>query len=172
MKTSESGRTTVRRTITVARPARDIYAFWRDPARLAVLLRDMVQVSPTQQGTHWKMDGVLGTSTEWDAVLTGDDPGRGLEWRSVGGDEDHRSLRIDLLPAPGEQGTEIALTFEFQPPGGVLGDALAKLFAVPPNTMAGKALHRFKALAETGEIPTLRYNTSTREEAIGQGEQK
>ena len=172
MKTSETGRTTVRRSITVGRSATDIYAAWRDPASLAVLLRDMVDVTPTERGTHWKMHGVLGTSTEWDAVLSGDLPGRSVEWRAVGDDNRHRSLRIELAPAPGNQGTEIVLVFEFDPPGGILGDALSKLFAVPPNTMAGKALHRFKALAETGEIPTLRYNTSTREEAVGPGEQK
>ena len=171
MKTSESGRTKVRRTVTVARSAADIHAFWRDPANLSLLLQDMVHITPTPQGTHWKMDGVLGMSTEWDAVLAADTPEQGLEWRSVG-DEHHHSLRIDLLPAPGGQGTETALTLELDPPGGVVGEALAKVFAVPPKTMAGKALHRFKAFAETGEIPTLRHNTSTREEAVGAGEQK
>jgi uncharacterized membrane protein len=81
-------------------------------------------------------------------------------------------LRIDLAPAPGDQGTETTLTFTFDPPGGVVGEALAKLFAVPPNTMAGKALRRFKALCEAGEMPTLRHNPSARTESTEPGEQK
>ncbi len=173
MKTSESGRTEVRRTVTVARSATDVYAFWRDPQNLAVLLSDMVEVTPGDGGrTHWKLEGVLGTKTEWDAALTGDIPGRGLEWRGADGDDRHRSLRIDLAPAPGDQGTETTLTFTFDPPGGVVGEALAKLFAVPPNTMAGKALRRFKALCEAGEMPTLRHNPSARTESTEPGEQK
>ena len=49
---------------------------------------------------------------------------------------------------------------DFVPPGGVLGEAASKLLNVVPGMLAGKALRRFKSLAETGEIPTTEHNPS------------
>ena len=41
------------------------------------------------------------------------------------------------------------------PPGGMLGEALLKLFGgVVPRELLSKSLHYFKSLVETGEIPT------------------
>ncbi|RYZ68087.1 MAG: SRPBCC family protein [Proteobacteria bacterium] len=172
MKIDDSGTITVRRSITIARSEAELYAVWRDPERLAALLTDVVQVTPAGPGrTHWSMHAVVGT-TEWDAVLVEDDGSRALEWRAVDGSALANRFRIELAPAPGNQGTEVTLTLRFVPPGGVLGEALEKLFAVPPDVLIGKMLYRFRAYAQTGEIPTLRYNSAHREYADQPGEQK
>jgi len=44
---------------------------------------------------------------------------------------------------------------EYQPPGGVLGTAIAKLFGEEPGQQIGDELNRFKQLMEAGEIATI-----------------
>ena len=69
---------------------------------------------------------------------------------------------IRFRPAPGDWGTKVRLRFRFASPSGVLGEAASKLLNVVPSMLAGKALRRFKSLAETGEIPTTEHNPSAR----------
>ncbi|HKO50308.1 MAG TPA: SRPBCC family protein [Polyangiaceae bacterium] len=165
--------TEVRRSITVGRPAHELYAIWRDPQNLATLLRGLVEVTPTAiDRAHWTMRGQLGTKTEWDAALVLDIPSEAISWESVEDQGPERGLSIRFAPAPANQGTEAVMVFRFDPPGGVIGEALSKLFSIAPDLMLVKVLHRFKALAETGEVPTLEWNPSHRAESEQAGEQQ
>lgn len=167
MKIDDSGRTTVQRSITISRPSAELYAIWRDPKNLAAILTEVVEVTATAADrAHWKMrSGVLGVTTEWDATLVSDVPGRSIEWQAEEGAALANTLRIDFAPAPGNQGSEVTLTFRFAPPGGALGETLDKMFFVPPEALIGKMLYRFRAYVQTGEIPTLRFNPSHRVDA-------
>jgi uncharacterized membrane protein len=62
-------------------------------------------------------------------------------------------------------GTQVTLHFTFDPPGGTLGNKMAKRLNIVPSMLAEKALRRFKSLAETGEIPTLKHNPAARADA-------
>jgi uncharacterized membrane protein len=122
--------------------------------------------------THWRIMGIFGISREWDAVLAVDIPGKVIEWKSLGRGQDERELRIQFAPAPAGQGSETTLIFRYDPPGGTGLGTLSKLFALAPDLMLGKVLYRFKAFAETGEIPTLRFNAAHRKGADQPGEQR
>src|SRR4051794_31062971 len=133
-KSEDSALTEVRRSITVDRPAPELYAIWRDPERLGGLLHGLLEVTSLGgDRSHWVMRGQLGTSTEWDAAVGVDIPSEVVEWQSIETDGPKRELRIQFSSAPGNQGTEAALSLRFDPPGGVIGEALAKLFAVAPD---------------------------------------
>jgi len=171
-KPENSSLTEVRRSITVGRPAHELYAIWRDPQNLAALLRGLVDVIPTAMDrAHWTMHGQLGTVTDWDAALALDIPSEAIAWKSLEDQGPERELSIRFAPAPANQGTEAVLVFRFDPPGGLIGEALSKLFSIAPDLMLVKVLHRFKAFAETGEVPTLQWNPSHRAEAEQPGEQ-
>jgi uncharacterized membrane protein len=45
----------------------------------------------------------------------------------------------------------VVLRLRFDPPGGAIGDALARLWGMSPATLAVKALDRFKEMAEAPE---------------------
>ena len=60
------------------------------------------------------------------------------------------------------RGTEVKVVTEYNPPGGVIGDVLAKpaagiakLFGEEPEQQIGDDLRRFKMLMEAGEIATI-----------------
>ena len=73
-------------------------------------------------------------------------------WRGTGpdyaGDAD-----VSFKEAPGDRGTEIHVVLDRDAPAGVLGEAVQKVFGSDPLAKLKDDLRRFKALAETGEVP-------------------
>ncbi|OLZ39529.1 hypothetical protein A6E15_00370 [Natrinema saccharevitans] len=69
---------------------------------------------------------------------------------------------IRFREAPAGRGTEVTFRFRFEPAGGTVGAAVTDRLGVVPESLAGVVLDRFKSLAETGEIPSLESNPSTR----------
>jgi hypothetical protein len=53
-----------------------------------------------------------------------------------------------------DRGTVVSVEMQYDPPGGNIGAALAKLLGSDPEKQIAEALRRFKQLLETGEIPT------------------
>ncbi|HKG22545.1 MAG TPA: cyclase, partial [Blastocatellia bacterium] len=52
----------------------------------------------------------------------------------------------------GDRGTEVWVEIEYNPPGGALGAAIAKLFGEAPEQQIKGDLFRFKQVLETGEV--------------------
>ncbi|MFT3867540.1 MAG: SRPBCC family protein [Nibricoccus sp.] len=147
--------TKVVQAVTILKSPEELYNFWRDVRNLAQVVKHPVTITQTSANeSHWVVSAPLGRRVEWDAVIINDEPGRLIAWRSRdGGDVDHAgSVRFD--PAPGDEGTEIKVALEYDPPGGKVGAALAKLSRDAAGSQVYDALRRLKALMEAGEIPT------------------
>jgi uncharacterized membrane protein len=75
-------------------------------------------------------------------------------WRTSGPGPDYANdADVSFKDAPGDRGTEIHVVLDRDTPAGVLGEALQKLFGTEPLAKLKDDLRRFKALAETGEVP-------------------
>ena len=141
--------------ITIGKPAEELDRLWRDPQTLTRITSGLAEVTPAGDGRmHWKVRGPLGRDFEWDTRVVEDRTGLGQRWQSVDGASLPSEGEIRFRPAPGDRGTEVTLRIRFNPPGGVLGLAAAKLLGFMPRLFAERTLHYFRALAETGEIPT------------------
>jgi uncharacterized membrane protein len=126
-------------------------------------MEHFAEVSTTgEDRQHWKANVPLGQSLEWDARIVEERPDQFLRWASLPGAELPNEGWLHLTPAPGDRGTEVKLYFRFDPPGGMLGDAIVKLLGSAPRMIAEKALRRFKSLVETGEIPTTQHQPAAR----------
>ncbi|WP_436908466.1 SRPBCC family protein [Halosimplex marinum] len=152
----------VQRSITVERPAEELYERWRDPEtheRVWAHFAEVREVGEDRQ--HWAVSGPRGVSLEWDAEVVAADPGEFLRWKSLPGARvpNEGSVRFR---SRGEAETEVTLHVRFDPPGGRVGSALAERADLVPDAAAGTALRRFKSLVETGEMPTLERNPSAR----------
>lgn len=77
-----------------------------------------------------------------------------IGWSSLDGADVPNTGLLIFRPAPGDRGTELHLDVRFDPPGGVVGGAVSKLFHIVPGEIVRHALYKFRALALTGEIPT------------------
>lgn len=58
--------------------------------------------------------------------------------------------------APADRGTEVRVTFEYNPPGGKLGTKAANLLSKPIKLQLTEKLRHFKEVMEAGEIPTTK----------------
>jgi uncharacterized membrane protein len=77
-------------------------------------------------------------------------------WRSVEGSQIEMRGHVTFRDAPGGRGTEVAAEIEYAPPGGTLGQLVAKLFQREPGVQVRHDLKRLKMLLEAGEIATNR----------------
>jgi uncharacterized membrane protein len=94
-----------------------------------------------------------------------DRPGELVRWCTMPDAGLQIDERFSLSPAPQNRGTEVTLEYlvDFsRVPGGRAVRVLSSFFDKAHRMILGKVLHSFKALAETGEIPTLERNSSAR----------
>lgn len=151
------------RAVTIRRPASELYAFWRGFENLTRIVKHPVVItttSPTE--SHWSITGPAGRRIEWDAVVTRDEPDRLIAWQSVEGADVPNRGSVRFEPAPGDEGTEVVVDLQYDPPGGKLGALLAKLTGTEGAQQVEDTLRRFKALLEAGEIPTIEGQPSGR----------
>jgi uncharacterized membrane protein len=146
------GAVEVHQAITINRPAEELYRFWRDFRNLPRIMSHLESVHVTGDGrSHWKAKAPAGMTVEWDAEVTEDRPNELLAWRSVGGQVDNAGS-VRFVPAPGGRGTEVHVTLRYDPPGGVLGKWVARLFGESPEQHVFDDLRHFKQVMETGEV--------------------
>ena len=153
----------VEKTVTINKPADELYRYWHDFEKLPTFMKHLksVQVYDAKR-SHWVANAPLGTSVEWDADIVTDQENQLIAWASVAGADVDNSGFVRFTPAPGGRGTEVKVVIEYNPPGGAIGAAIAKLFGEEPEQQAGDDLRRFKQLMEAGEIATTEGQPSGR----------
>jgi uncharacterized membrane protein len=77
---------------------------------------------------------------------------------------------VEFVPASGNRGTIVRVELEYDPPGGALGAAVAKLFGEEPGGQIAEDLRRLKQRLETGEIATARGPSGRRRRSLSGGE--
>jgi uncharacterized membrane protein len=149
------------RSVTVARPAAELYAFWRNLENLPRVMPHLESVS-ADGGTrsHWVARGPMGSRVEWDAETTEDLPDQLIAWQSVDGSAVAHAGRVTFSPAPAGRGTEVRVEMTYSPPGGPIGSVVAALSGEEPGQQVADALRRFKQVMETGE-PVISEATAT-----------
>jgi uncharacterized membrane protein len=152
---AEKGEVSVGRTVLIDRPRSELYAFWRDFPNLPRFMHNIHSVTMVQTNrSHWVVSAPAGRTVEWDSVITEDQPGRVIAWSSVEGADIRNSGRVEFRDSSAGRGTEVSVTISYDPPGGALGQLIAKLFQREPKVQARQDLRRFKQLMETGEVAT------------------
>ena len=159
------GDTLVGKTVTINRPKAELYSFWRDFTNLPRFMENVVSVVPVAEGrTHWMVKAPAGKTGEWSSVITADRPDEAIAWTSEEGADVPNSGRIDFRDAPGGRGTWVSATILYDPPSGIIGKVVAKMFQREPAIQARRDLRRFKQLMETGEIASSRWTRQQHEE--------
>lgn len=158
-----SGPTAVSRTVTVGRPADELYEVWRDPDRLSRIAGRFAEVTSSDEDRlHWTVHGPRGRDLSFETRIVEAEPGSLIRWETPSDAMLPNEGSVRFREAPGDRGTQVTLSVEFDPPGGELGTAALNRLDIVPETVVGEALGRFKRLAETGEITTLEDNPSAR----------
>lgn len=143
--------------ITIDRPREELYAFWRDVGNLQTIMDNVRSITPIDAtASHWVVEAPGGGDVEWDSLITEDEPGERIAWRSTDDSEVKNSGWIEFREGPLGRGTEVRAFISYDPPFGPLGDMTAKMLAKDPGAIARIELRRLKQLMETGEISTAK----------------
>lgn len=153
-KQAQPDRALVAEAVTINRPAQDLYAFWRDPANLLMVMENIQAIQIIDENrSRWTVKAPAGREVSWESVITKDVPGRQITWQSAPGADVANSGRIEFQDT-GTRGTVVRAVIAYDPPGGTIGQLIAKLFQREPRIQTRRDLKRFKQLMETGEIAT------------------
>ena len=143
----------VRRAITVASTPDAAYRFWRDFANLLKFMEQLESLEVLASGrSRWRVRGPKGPSLSWEAEIVEDRAGEIIRWQSVEGSDLTNRGAVRFRPAPGGQGTEIAVELEYVPPAGELGRLASFLSNEALEVQLERDLRRLKQLLEVGEI--------------------
>ena len=152
---AREGDTLIGRSVTIDRPRDELYKFWRHFENLPRFMHNIRSVVVSDSGeSHWVVEAPAGRTVEWDSEITADEPGKLIAWRSLDGASVRNSGQVEFRDSPDGRGTVVTVTLTYDPPGGALGQLIAKLFQKEPKIQARQDLRRFKQLMETGEIAT------------------
>jgi uncharacterized membrane protein len=157
--------TLIGRTVTINRPRAELFAYWRDFTRLASFMDNIERVDVLDADrSHWVVKAPGGRTVEWDARITEERENEFIAWTSEDGADVPNSGRVDFRDAQGGRGTVVTATILYDPPAGLIGKVIAKMFQREPAIQARRDLRRFKQLMETGEIATGARNRRLFEE--------
>jgi len=150
-------------SLMIDRSPEDLYRYWRKFSDFPSFMKHVISVKTTgERQSHWVVTAPFGTTVEWDAEITEDQPNELIAWRSiVGSDVDH-SGQIRFEQAPGGRGTIVTVEMQYGPPGGTLGSAVSAWFGEDPNQSIKMDLRRFKQVMETGEVITTEGQSAGR----------
>lgn len=137
-------------SVTINRPAREVYEFYRRFDQLPVFMDWLDEVRVLDDRTsHWTARLPVVGSIGWDAEIVDERHGELIEWRAVEGSPLALHGKVTFAKTPGRDMTEVRVQMELGLPGTKPSAALAKLFAKPQ--IKGD-LRRLKMVLETGEV--------------------
>ena len=159
----------VEKSITINRPASELFAFWRDFENLPKVMSHVESVNVIEPSrSHWVVKAPAGTTVEWDAVIHNEKPNELIAWRSADDAEVVSAGAVNFRNAPDGRGTEVKVSLQYDPPGGALGALVAKLFGEAPEQQIEQDLRRFKQVMEAGEVASTEGQSSGRATHPGQ----
>lgn len=143
------------RAVLINRPREALYAYWRDLSHLPTFSENVKAVEVLDASrSRWTVAGPGGKDIALVSEIVEDRPGERIAWRaSEGSDIDHEGWIAFRDNAFG-RGTEVRVFISYDPPGGLIGQVVAKVMQREPRLQARRELRRFKQLMETGEVST------------------
>lgn len=141
------------RTITIDRPAEELFQFWRNFQNFPEIMSHVksVQVLDPKR-SHWVVKGPAGKDVEWDAEIVNERPNELIAWQSCAGADVINAGSVRFSRATGGRGTVVKVELKYEPPAGALGAVVARMFMQSPEKQIATDLMRFKQLMETGEV--------------------
>ena len=137
----------VEESVTIKRPLSELYRFWRNFENLPTFMNHLDLVSVREEGiSHWVAKGPAGMRAEWDARIINEVDNKVIGWQSLEGSMISTAGSVNFDEDP--HGTRVTVHLQYNPPGGKLGAAVAKLFGEEPNQTIREDLRRFKQLME------------------------
>ncbi len=139
-------------SITINRVAEELYACWRDFTTAPGYMDRIIAVRVLdERRSVWTAEAARGATVEWTSELTEDVPNRRIAWQSLPGSDLPNRGSVEFTPGRlGE--TVVRHALELDPPGGIVGEAIARVMHDWTEEVMQADLRRFKTLMEAGSV--------------------
>ncbi len=139
--------------------AGDAYRFWHNLENLPRFMSHIASVHLTgERRARWVAHAPFGRQIEWETEIIDEREPDFFAWRSLPGAEIFVDAALEFRRAPANRGTLLSVQLRYRPPS-ALAESFMKFLGRDPGFMMRQDLRRFKALIETGEIPTIEGQT-------------
>ena len=146
--------TRIEQAVIIARPAPDLFRFWRQFDTLPRFMENLESVTLLdERHPHWVAKGPLGARVEWDAEIHNEIPDELIAWRSLPGSDVDQAGSVHFMPGSGG-GSEVRVVLRYAAPAGKIGEAIGHVLGEDPRQQIADDLRRFKQVMEAGEVPT------------------
>jgi uncharacterized membrane protein len=140
----------VEESVVINRPVSELYRFWRNLENLPRFMSHLESVERiTDTLSRWRAKGPGGTTVEWNAEIINEVADQVIGWRSIEGSDVVSAGSVNFEPVG--SATRVRVRLQYSPPGGKLGDAIARLMGSDAATEIRQDLQRFKQLVETNQ---------------------
>lgn len=147
----------VEESVTIERPAEELYRFWRNFENLPRFMKNVESVTVSGDGrSHWVVRAPAGSRVEWDATVINDQENELIAWKTDDNADVSHTGSVRFVRAPGGRGTQVKVRLEYLPPAGSVGNAIARLLGKSPRQEVHEDLRRLKQIIEAGEAPTTK----------------
>ena len=139
-------------SIEVEAPAQQVYEYWHTLENLPQFMTNVEEVRSTgPDTTHWRVKGPLGSSLEFDARTTQDEPNEAIGWNTEDGEvQTSGQVRFQQVT---ENRTRVEVQMNYRDtPGGRAGEVASRLIA-NPQIMMQQDLQNFKEIIEGKATP-------------------
>jgi uncharacterized membrane protein len=158
---------------SVNRCADGLYEFWRNFENLPRFMEHLVSVrNLDERRSHWVVKAPAGRTVEWDAEIINEIPNELIGWRTLHGADVVSAGSVAFKPAGPGRGTHIHVHLQYNPPAGKIGTAIAWMLGHEPSQTIQEDLRRFKALMETGEVPTTKGQPRGRQSLLNYAQER
>jgi uncharacterized membrane protein len=146
----------VEKSVTINRSPEELYRFWRNFENLPRFMSHLKSVEVLDdKRSHWVAKGPARSEAEWDAEIINEIPNELIGWRSVDGSQVDNAGSVHFTRTIADRGTEVKVILRYDPPGGILGAIVAKLFGEDPARQVQEDLRTLKEILETGSKGAL-----------------
>jgi len=154
----------VKTDITVNKPRKEVYAFWRKLENLPIFMKHIDSIEVIDKiHSQWTMKifEKFG-SIQWKAEITSDQKNELISWQSLP-DSQIENFGQVMFKDAGESGTEVNVIIRYTAPAGAPGEGIARLLNPLLKGIIREDLKNFKSYIETGEIPTIKGQSNGRD---------
>ncbi len=140
----------IRLKMFVAKPRASVYRAWRNLENLPLFMTHITEVKQVFENiTEWRAE-IPGNPVPltWRASIVLDIPDKEITWRSLPDSMIENVGKVEFRDAEEAEGTDIHVTISYQPPLGLVGDALSRFFHPSLEKVVREDVYGFKQFIE------------------------
>lgn len=150
----------------IQKPQGEIFSFFRDFSNFPRFMKHVTRVEQLSPTTHrWTIQTSRGEVKHWETEIIEERPGELVAWKTKPESIFQQTAALLLEPAVGGRGTIASFKIAFDTTFGKIAGQVERPFLADPDAEAAMNIRRFKALLETGEVPTTEGQPNGKEAA-------